>query len=169
MIVVMIPLNELLKPRERCFISALKKMLGDYDPNCPIYQDMALLCFLQFSLNDINAHPTPSWFELDNWPYNWDALLLQGAQIQAMCAQALFEQGKEFEINDNGIVISPPPVSANLRELHSTVLQTYENRKEIIKANYRPAGGAGLGSTKVYGYGITKVMMDRMKRAGRLF
>ena len=169
MVIIMTPINQLLNDKERCFIAALKKMLGDYDPSCPIYQDFALLCFIQFALEDINAHPTPSFFEFDNWPKNWEALLLMGAQIQAMCAQALFEQGKEFEINDNGVVLSSPPQAANLRELHGTLLTTYETRKETVKANYRPAGGAGLGSTKVYGYGTTRLLSDRHKRFGRIF
>lgn len=169
MVIVMIPINQLLTDRERCFVSAAKKLLGDFDPNCIIYQDLALLCYLQFSMDDINAHPTKSYFCFENWPKNWEALLLQGMQINAMAAQALFEQGKEFEINDNGVVLSPPPVTANLRELHGTLLTNYEDRKERIKADFRPSAGAGLGSSRVFGFGVTRLLQDRHKRTGRIF
>lgn len=164
----MIPVNALLTEKEKCFINGVKKMLGDFDPNCTIFQDLALLCYIQFAIDDINAHPTPSFFAFENWPRNWDALLMQGMQVQALAAQSLFEQGKEFEINDNGVVLSPPPVTANLREMHGALLQNYEDRKERIKANFRP-GPAGLGSTRVFGYGVTRLLADRHKREGRIF
>lgn len=169
MITVMTPINALLTDKERCFINAAKKMLGDFDPECLIFQDMALLCYLYFAIDDINAHPTETFFSLENWPKNWEALLIQGMQVQALAAQALFEQGKEFEINDNGVVLSPPPVTANLRDLHGTILANYEERKERIKADYRPARGSGLGSTRVFGFGVTRLIQDRHRRFGRIF
>lgn len=167
--IVMMPINALLTNRERCFVSALRKLLGDFDPECVIFQDMALLCYLQFAIDDINAHPTRSNFTFENWPQNWEALLLQGAQLQAMAAQSMFEQGKEFELNDNGVVINPPPVAAALRELHGTLLQNYEERKERIKADFRPAAGAGLGSSRYYGMGVTRLLQDRLKRFGNIY
>lgn len=169
MVIILTPINQLLTDRERCFVSAAKKLLGDFDPTCVIFQDMALLCYLQFAVDDINAHPTRSFFTLEQFPRNWEALLLQGMQINAMAAQALFEQGKEFEINDNGVVLSPPPVTATLKELHATLLANYEERKERIKADFRPAGGAGLGSTHMNAYGVTRLMAERFRRFGRLF
>ena len=89
-------------------------------------------------------------------------------QCNALVAQALYEQGKEFEISDNGVVLNPPPVTANIRELHGTILANYEERKERIKANFRPAG-IGLGSTRIFGYGITRIRSDRLKRFGNIF
>ena len=169
MVIIMQPISALLTPKEMCLISALHKLLGDFDPECIIYQDMALLCYLQFAIDDINAHPTRTSFTLDTWPKNWDALLLQGAQLNALVAQNLFEQGKEFEINDQGVVINPPPISANLREIHSTLLQVYETRKEKIKADYRPHGGAAIGSTVTAGYGVTRLLSQRHLREGRIF
>lgn len=168
MIIVMTPISDLLTDKEKCFIAAAKRLLGDYDPQCVIYQDMALLCFMQFAIDDINAHPTPTFFTLECWPRNWESLILQGMQINALAAQALYEQGKEFEINDNGVVLSPPPVTANLRELHGSILANYEERKERVKANFKPSAVA-LGSTRIFGYGVTRILEDRHKRYGRIF
>lgn len=169
MVIVMQPVSALISDREHCFINAAKKLLGDFDPTCVIFQDMALLCYLYFAIDDINAHPTETFFSFENWPKNWEALLIQGMQVLALSAQALFEQSKEFEINDNGVVISPPPVAAGLREMHAAILANYEERKERIKADYRPAFGAALGSTKAYSFGVTRLLADRHKRTGRLF
>lgn len=168
MTVHLYPLTFILTDCEQESIHCLKQLLGDFNSECAIYSDTALLCYIYFAIDDINAHPTVTCYDCENWPPNWRALLLQGAQVQAIAAQALFEKAKEYEINDNGIVLSPPAVSELLNTQHAALLTNYEEKKERIKANVKP-GPFMLGHASFFGFGVTRLLMERHKRFGRLW
>ncbi|MBF0556603.1 MAG: hypothetical protein HQK96_18955 [Nitrospirae bacterium] len=122
-------------------------MGGFVDQPCNIFSDDEMTCFLISSLSDFNSTPHfTSYTFADPATFGIFAdIILQGANLLALAAQALIEKGREFVITDNGISFQPPAVSEILNSQYTTQLTVYREKLKFIKANLKP-GPRGLGT-----------------------
>ena len=72
-------------------------------------------------------------------------VIIQGAVLLALAAQALIERGREFTLNDNGVTYQPPQISELLNTEYTTQLANYTEKLKVIKCNLKPHP-LGLGS-----------------------
>jgi len=124
---------------------------GGYElVDCPIFSNNELICFLINSLSEFNQTPhfTHFTFADDMFVNQFMDILIQGALILALAAQALIERGREFTITDNGVSYQPPQVSELLNSQFSTQMQAYREKLKFIKVNMKP-GPLGLGTFRV--------------------
>lgn len=103
---------------------------------------------LETSLSDFNAWPAFTCFTWDTLPENFLGVITLGAQVFSLFAQGLLESGREFSISDNGISLVPPAISGYMQTSASTLLASYTEMKEKIKANIKPSP-AGIGTFRV--------------------
>ncbi len=75
-------------------------------------------------------------------------VIIQGAVILALAAQALIEKGREFVITDNGVTYQPPQVAELLNNQYGQQLADYKEKVKYIKANMKP-DPLGLGTFRV--------------------
>ena len=115
--------------------------------DCPIFTDDELLCFLNNSLSEFNQ--TPHW---TNFGYNDPVIyqrnahvIVEGARIMALGAQMLIEAGREFTVSDNGITMTPPPLSTTIQTQFGALLTAHTERLKFIKASYKPSP-TGVGT-----------------------
>jgi hypothetical protein len=144
-------LLRLLKPRLKN--DGVRKILDPNNPDqyitvsCTVFTDAELTCFLINSLSEFNATPHFSQLGFDN-PQIYTIfadIIVQGAALLALAAQALIERGREFTITDNGISFVPPAVSEMLQTQYSTQLTDYRTRLKEIKCQFKPRP-LGLGT-----------------------
>jgi hypothetical protein len=115
--------------------------------DCDIYSTDQLVTFLAQSLSMFNEIPHFTAFEFHHTEiitifYN---ILVQGATLLALSSQALIERGREYNLTDNGVSLTPPTISELLNTQWSTELTNYMERCKMAKANMKPAPQA-LGS-----------------------
>lgn len=120
------------------------------DIPCSIFTDAELICFLVNSLSSFNQYPHFTQFTFaDPQIYELFAeIIVQGAVLLALAAQALIERGKEFSITDNGVTYQPPQVSDMLNTQYSTQLTDYKEKLKHIKTSLKP-DPRGLGTFRV--------------------
>lgn len=118
--------------------------------DCPIFSNSELTCFLINSLSEFNQTPhfTEFTFADNQFCTQFADILIQGAFILALAAQALIERGREFTITDNGVSFQPPQVSEILNSQFSTHMQAYREKLKFIKVNMKPSA-LGLGTFRV--------------------
>jgi hypothetical protein len=111
-------LNVLLKILKRRLKSSGTRMVPDgaggyVSSVCNVFNDDELTCFLVSSLSDFNSTPhITSYMFGDPAIYGVFAdIIIHGANLLALAAQALIEKGREFVVTDNGISFQPPAVS----------------------------------------------------------
>lgn len=123
---------------------------GFTDEVCSIFTNNELICFLVSSLSDFNSTPhITSYTFSDPAVYGVFAdIVIQGANLLALAAQALIEKGREFVVTDNGISFQPPAVSEILNSQYTTQLTVYREKLKFIKCNLKP-GPIGLGTFRV--------------------
>jgi len=136
-----------------CLLSVLKKRLkndgvvkvpdgqgGFIDQPCPIFKDNELICFLINGLSEFNSYPHFTNFSFADQQIQtiFMDIVVQGALILALAAQALIEKGREFSITDNGVTYQPPQVSDMLNTQYSAQLQDYKEKLKMIKASLKP-------------------------------
>ena len=123
---------------------------GFIDEACSIFSNDELICFLINSLSEFNQIPHFSDFQFsDNQIQNiFSAIIIQGAVLLALAAQALIERGREFVITDNGVTYQPPAVSEILNTQYATQLADYKEKLKFIKINLKPSP-KGLGTFRV--------------------
>lgn len=129
-------LNDLL-----CLLrSQLKDNFKDKDGNtCRAFELGELLCFLEASLSEFNQTPTFTsftWETIDLCRFR--AILIEGAFVLALRAQALLEAGREFNINDNGASFTPPPLSSTMVTTWTSTYTQYVQKLNYIKAMFKP-------------------------------
>jgi hypothetical protein len=120
------------------------------DVPCSIFTDTELICFLVNSLSSFNQYPHFSQFKFSD-PQIYEIfaeVVVQGAVLLALAAQALIEKGREFNITDNGVTYQPPAVSEILNTQYSTQLQDYKEKLKMIKCSLKP-NPLGLGTFRV--------------------
>jgi hypothetical protein len=120
------------------------------DVPCSVFTDAELISFLVNSLSSFNQFPHFSQFLFsDVQIYSLFAdIILQGAVLLALAAQALIERGREFSITDNGVTYQPPAVSEMLNNQYSTQLADYKEKLKAIKTSLKPEP-KGLGTFRV--------------------
>jgi len=148
-------INKLLKIlKKRLKSSGVRKVPdgagGFIDEPCNIFSDTELICFLINSLSEFNQIPHFTSFTFADQVIceRFLDVLVQGAVLLALAAQALIEKGREFSISDNGVTYQPPAVSDILNTQYSTQLADYKEKLKFIKANIKPAPVA-LGTFRV--------------------
>jgi hypothetical protein len=145
-------LLKMLKPRlKNDGIRKVPDGQGGYiEQQCSVFTNAELICFLVNSLSSFNQIPHFTRFTFaDPQIYTIFAdVVVQGAGLLAMSAQALIEKGREFSITDNGVTYQPPAISEILNNQFSTQLTDYKEKLKVIKCNMKPAP-LGLGTFRV--------------------
>jgi len=120
------------------------------DVPCSIFTDTELVCFLVNSLSSFNQYPHFTQFVFsDPQIYTiFSEIVVQGAVLLALAAQALIEKGREFSITDNGVTYQPPAVSEILNSQYSAQLADYKEKLKMIKCSMKPEP-KGLGTFRV--------------------
>ena len=120
------------------------------EAQCNVFSDVELISFLVNSLSSFNQYPHFTQFKFsDPQIYELFAdVILQGAVVLALAAQALIEKGREFSITDNGVTYQPPAISDILNTQYSAQLQDYKEKLKAIKTNLKPSP-RGLGTFRV--------------------
>lgn len=129
-------LNDLL-----CLLrTQLKDNFKDKDGNtCRAFELGELLCFLEASLSEFNGTPMFTNFTWDNIDLAlFRYILVEGAVLLALKAQAILEAGREFNINDNGVSFQPPPISGTMLQVWNGMYATYVQKLNFVKANMKP-------------------------------
>ena len=101
---------------------------GNYEiVDCPIFTDEELICFLVNGLSGFNQFPhfTAYTFADSQIQGLFMDVVIQGAVLLALAAQALIERGREFSITDNGVTYQPPAVSEMLATQYTAQLTDY--------------------------------------------
>lgn len=107
---------------------------------CSVFTDTELICFLVNSLSSFNQYPHFTQFLFSN-PQMYTIfaeIIVQGAVLLALAAQALIEKGREFSISDNGVTYQPPQVSDILNNQYSAQLADYKEKLKMIKLSMKP-------------------------------
>jgi hypothetical protein len=109
--------------------------------DCDIFSVDELVTFIARSLSAFNEIPHFTMFTFEDTPIleQFHDVLVQGAVIFAMGAQALIERGREFQIQDNGVGFTPPTISELLNSQMGTELTNWTERVKQIKGNMRPS------------------------------
>ena len=99
---------------EQSLINALAIRLKDNRPELyrvdeqeRKWNDEELYSFLYYGLSDINGTP-PAWtnYNFATLPAQMHALLLMGAQIMSLIAEATLQAANDFSYNDNGLTVT---------------------------------------------------------------
>ena len=123
---------------------------NDIYVDCDVFSTDELVAFIGRSLASINTIPMFTTFTFEDCPiieFLHD-LIVQGAVIYALGAQAIIERGREFQLTDNGASFTPPSVADMLNAQCNTELTNWTERTRQIKANMR-AAPLGLGSLTI--------------------
>ena len=140
----------------------------EYGNLCPVFGDRDLVSYLCASVSEFNATPTITGYSFDN-PLiytTFSDVITQGAYLIGMSAKAVHEAGREFTLNDNGVTVNPPPVSATITSMYNAQLSDYRAKLKEIKRNHRPIAAAyGAGSILVTNPVYRKM---RWRKEGRI-
>jgi len=117
---------------------------------CPVFSNSELICFLVNGLSEFNQIPHFTNFSFADQRIQtiFADVVIQGAVILALAAQALIERGREFTITDNGVTYQPPQLSELLNNQYGQQLADYKEKVKYIKANMKP-DPLGLGTFRV--------------------
>ena len=109
---------------------------------CNVFSNDELISFLENSLSEFNQTPhfTNLYFsDADFAPRGrFIDIIVSGAFLLALAAQALIEKGREFQITDNGVSFQPPVVSDILTSELSTLYSSYLDRLRFQKNQFKP-------------------------------
>jgi hypothetical protein len=120
--------------------------------DCDVYEIDELVSFVAQALSMFNEIPHFTSFTFEDTPIieQFHDVLVQGASLIALSAQALIERGREFQIQDNGIGFTPPTISELLNTQWSTELTNWWEKVKLIKHNMKPSP-TGLGTLRFMG------------------
>jgi hypothetical protein len=146
---ILFPLSDdTYSDRENHFISYLRSVLNDTDEACQIFDDSQLFAYIDLAMQDVNSHPTKTFYDLNTVPRDWMNVVVLGAYIFALQAQSITEKARNFVVSDQGISYNPPDIPGLMMSIAQQNETKYQAEKERIKANERPAL-LGIGSTRV--------------------
>lgn len=138
--VACININKLLTLMKSRLNSAGKAKSTDTNGNivyidCDIFSVDMLVNFLVLSLSDFNQTPYFTFYTFDDTEFvdTFAEVLVMGATLQALASQALIEKGREFKIDDSGIMFDPPNVSELMQTQYSTLLNYHFEKLKNIK------------------------------------
>jgi len=146
---ILFPLSDdMYSDSENHLISYLRQVLNDTDGACQIFDDAQLFAYIDLALQDVNSHPTKTFYTLETLPRDWVNVVILGAYVFALNAQSISEKARNFVVSDQGISYTPPDVPGHLTSIATQMEQKYQLEKEKIKANERPLL-LGIGSSRV--------------------
>lgn len=107
---------------------------GGYQNKFP--RDREILDFLQIGLNWWNAHPPALTFHnFIALPTPYQSIVEEGAMIKSLEALGIFEAGKHFMYNDNGISITRDR-SAKYQAIWNGLLSNYSQQLKQMRTKY---------------------------------
>jgi len=123
---------------------------GFIETECNVFSDDELICFLVNGLSEFNQYPhfTGYTFADDAITGIFADIIVQGAVLVALAAQALIEKGREFTITDNGLSYQPPMISEILQSQYTAQVTDYKDKLKMIKCSLKPSA-IGLGSFRI--------------------
>jgi hypothetical protein len=143
-------INNLLKSLKARVKNNGKKRATDQYGNvvykdCKVFNEDELVAFLCQSLTMFNEIPVFTMFTFEDTHIIqlFHDVLVQGATYLALGAQAIIERGREFQIQDNGIGLTPPSVADILNGQYQTELANHFEKVKYIKQNMRGVIGSG--------------------------
>jgi len=99
-------------------------------------RDREILDYLQESLNWWNAYPPAvTWHSFTDLPPSYYAIVEEGAVIKALEALGIYEAGKHFMYNDNGISITRDR-SAKYQAIWNGLLTNYVQQLKAMRTKY---------------------------------
>jgi hypothetical protein len=125
--------------------------IGGYmEVPCSVFTDSELICFLVNSLSSFNQMPHFTSFTFAEPMIHgmFADVMIQGAVLLALAAQALIEKGREFSITDNGVTYQPPQIAEILNSQYGTQLTDYKEKLKFIKCQFKPTI-LGLGTCRI--------------------
>lgn len=165
---ILFPLSDdMYSDRENHMISYLRSVLNDTDEACQIFDDAQLFAYIDLAMQDLNSHPTKTFYTLDTVPRDWINVIILGAYVFALQAQSITEKARNFVVSDQGISYNPPDLPGHMMSIAQQIETKYQSEKERIKANERPAL-LGIGSTRVLTPNPAYARMRHLK-ARRMF
>ncbi len=137
--------------------------------DCDIFTVEELVTFLCTALETFNAEPTFTFFSWEDNSIieNFGSVIVQGAVVYALGAQALVEKGRELTITDNGISFTPPQVSDLLNTQYTTEFTNWIEMVKRVKQNMKP-NPTGLGTLRPLS-AAPQVLRLRWLRARRIW
>jgi len=136
---------------------------------CTIFSNEELTWFLECSLSEFNQTPhfTDFTFDMEVIYNRFSHVIVDGALLVSLLAQSLIENGKEFNINDNGISITPPQLSSTMSSYFNTIISQHRETLKFIKNSIKPSP-VGFGTFRVLGSANPAINRLRHLRARRI-
>jgi hypothetical protein len=166
--------NKLIKTVKARLNSSGKALVKDQYGNdmyvdCDIFTVEQLATFVANSLSAFNEIPhfTAFTFEDTEILSQFHDVIAQHAVIYALASKQMLEKGRELNITDNGLGLTPPGVSDVLGSQYSTELTNWFEKVKLIKANMKSAP-LGLGTLRTTS-ASPQVMRLRHLRARQIF
>lgn len=109
--------------------------------DCPIFMDEELMYMLINSLSYFNAIPHFTNFTFAD-PVIYDRysyFIIQGAYITALSGKMLLEAGREFNLTDSGVSLTPPSLSTAMNNAISQFVTLHDTNIKYIKNSIKPA------------------------------
>jgi hypothetical protein len=105
-----------------------------------VFTQEQLEAFITLSLSEFNATPAFTNYSLvnDGFVNLFSAILVEGAAIQALGAQALIEKGREHTFTEKGFSFTPPDISNMLNSQFQTLLHPHIETLKHIKSHDMP-------------------------------
>ena len=116
---------------------------------CPVVPDAELIDYLRMSLSEFNVMPTITYYLFsDELTYGlFSDVIIEGAFLQALSAVAILSSGQEAVITDQGVSITPPPVSSTINTVIGGRQPLYLEKLKALKHGLKPSPrGFGAGS-----------------------
>ena len=146
---ILFPISvDLYSDRENHEINLLRNVLNDSDEACQIFDASQLFAYLDLALQDVNSHPTKTYYTHETVPRDWINVIVLGAYVFALHAQSMTEKARNFTISDQGVSYTPPDIPGHMLSVSQAIETKYQLEKEKIKANEKPTL-LGIGSTRV--------------------
>ena len=156
-------INSILKSLKARLKSSGKRVDTDGYGNkiytdCDIFSTDELVTFVARLLSFFNEIPhfTIFTYEDSDIIEQFHDVLVSGAAVYAMTAQALIERGREFQLNDNSVAFTPPGVSDILKQEADTEMGNLKEHIKQIKASMKPSP-LGLSQYPSFG-GISPIV-----------
>lgn len=99
-----------LTPKESRLVYTLREMLGSVLTSDPLtgvqFTDQQLLIDIELALNAFNIYPPVTSFTIENFPSDYEVMLMYLAQMFALVNKYLGLSINDYNYNDNGIALN---------------------------------------------------------------
>lgn len=104
-----------------------------------IFSQEQIANFLTISLSNFNQTPKFTNFAFDDSEFinTFTEVLVEGAVLQALGAQALLERGREYAVDASGLFRASSSVSDLLNDQYRMLLSHHENKLQTIKRDFQ--------------------------------